>query len=63
MPLKYVKKTPARLKQNKFGHYVLTKATIDTTIKIDKDNIAYELMKRRVAVIKTSIIIKFEIIK
>ena len=42
---------------------MLTKATIDTTIKIDKDNIAYELMKRRVAVIKTSIIIKFEIIK
>ena len=36
MPLKYVKKTEG-LKQNKIGHYVLGKATIDTVIKIDKD--------------------------
>ena len=36
MPLKYAKKTEG-LKQNKIGHYVLGKATIDTVIKIDKD--------------------------
>ena len=36
MPLKYVKKTEG-LKQNKTGHYVLRKATIDTVTKIDKD--------------------------
>ena len=55
-------KKPEGLKQNKISHYVLAKATMDTVIKIDKD-IAHELIKRRVAVIKALIIIKLEIKK